>query len=314
MGIGSGVAAQAAYAKEGTKNTRQAPDHFLEFVQESLRQSIARIPSKGLKAGRRALHGWAAGNRSITGSVNFELAEVSTGELLELCFGGLVTAGAGPYTHTVTPGDLPSSTWQIGRPDAAGTVRPFDYVGCMVNSWSLGWDASGDGSMVDFQVELFGREELTDQALVEATFPTPTRFTSVHASLLLAGSAYCVDSGSITGNNNLEPRHQACAADGPLPKIRESGHRDYGGTLTADFIDLAAYNRFVNGTEAALVVTINAAANAQLVATMNVRFDGDTPTVEGPDVLKQSLPFVCTSATSDAAAITMVLTNSDSAA
>jgi hypothetical protein len=195
-----------------------------------------------------------------------------------------------------------------------GTIRPFDYVGCMVNSWSLGWDASGDGSMVDFQVELFGREEQTNQTLVSPTWPTVNRFTSVHASLTIAGSAYCVDSGSITGNNNLEVRHQACAADGALPKIRESGHRDYGGTLVADFGDLTAYNRFVNGTEAALVVTISASADASLVATMNVRFDGDTPNVTGPDVLKQSLPFVCTSATSDAAAITMVLTNSDSAA
>ena len=312
MGIGSGVAAQFAFAKESTKNTREVPDHFVEFVQESVQLQIARINRKGKRAGRRVNHGWAAGNQQVGGSVNFELVPESTGELLELCFGGLVTAGAGPYTHTLTPGDLASFTAQFGRPSSDGTVRPFDYIGCMINSWALSFDATGDGNMVDFQAEILGREEDTDQSLVAASYPAPTSWTSVQASLLLAGSAYCVDSATLTGNNNLLLRHQACAADAGKPKITESGMREYGGTLAADFADLTAYNRFKNGTEAALVVTIASGATS-LVITENVRFDGTTPNVSDDSVLKQELPFVCTG-TSDAAAITAVLTNSDSAA
>jgi hypothetical protein len=313
MAYGTGGAAQLAFAKEGTANTRETPDHWVEFVQEGVKLKSSRIDSKGLRAGRRVNHGWAAGNTSIEGPISIELVAQSVGELLELCFGGLATAGAGPYTHTLTPGNLATGTFQIGRPDSGGTVRPFDYIGTMVNSWALSFDATGDGSMIGFQVDLLGREETTGETLATPSYPTVTRFTSVQASLTIAGSAYCVDSGTVTGNNNLDMTHKACAADAGKPTIRESGQREYGGTLVADFQDLTAYNRFVNGTEAALVVTISAGDSASLVITMNVRFDGDTPNVSGPEVLKQSLPFICTG-TTDALAITAVLTNSDSTA
>lgn len=313
MAIGSGVGAQFAYAKEGTANTRETPDHFVEFVQESVQLNLPRIESSGLRAGRRVSHGWTSGRQWVQGSVSHELVPESMGEMLELWFGGLVTAGSGPYTHTATPGDLATATFQFGRPDTGGTVRPFDYVGCMVNEWSVGFDATGD-NMATCQYEIVGREELSDQTLVSASYPSVTRLASVQASLTIAGSAYCVDSGEIFGRNNLEVIHKACATDAGKPTIRESGMREYGGNLTADFQDLTAYNRFVNGNEAALVITIEDSSSAKLVFTCNVRFDGETPNVSGPDVVKQSLPFVCTSATSDAAAITAVLTNGDSSA
>lgn len=311
MPIGSGVAAQFAYKEETTKNTRIVPDHWLEFVNESVQLRKTRIERSGRRAGRRTNIGWATGNQWVEGSVAFEMVPQSTASLLKLCIGGVVTTGVGPYVHTITPGDLKSFTAQFGRPSTDGTVRPFEYTGCMVDSWTLSFDATGDGSMVEFEAGLMGYGEDTGQVLATPSYPTVTSWTSVQASLQIAGSPYCVDSLTLSGANNLRMNHEACAATPGKPNITENGVRSYSGTLVSDFKDLTAYNRFVNGTEAALVVTVEASSSAKLVITSNVRFDGETPNVTSDEVLKQSLPFVCTGAT-DAAVITAVITNSDS--
>ena len=77
--------------------------------------------------------------------------------------------------------------------------------------------------------------------------------------------------------------------------------RRYAGNVAAWFEDLTAYNRFVSGTEAALVAKFQGALIEsvtpdyyyELEVTANVRFDGDTPEVSGPDELEQRLPYVC---------------------
>jgi len=314
MAIGSGVLASMGYAKEPTAGTREVPDHFVEHVSESMVLDQKKIKSSGLAAGRRTLKGFSNGNGSVTGSVEMELVPEGIGELLELCMGGLVTAGAGPYTHTLTPGDLATGTFQFGRPSTDGTVNVFEYKGCMVSSWELSCDATGDGSMITFSVDLVGQTEDTGQTLATVAYPTITaRWTSVQASLTVAGTAYCVNSFTLSGDNGLDTDFKACAATAGQPTIRESAMREYTGSLTADFEGLTQYNRYVGTDQSALVITIDDGTSS-LVITTNVMYTGSTPTVSGPEVLKQESPFECLSATSDAATITMVLTNGDSAA
>ena len=72
--------------------------------------------------------------------------------------------------------------------------------------------------------------------------------------------------------------------------------RTYDGTLDAYFDDLTIYNRFVTGTEAALVLTfegpdITAGFTELLEITLNIRTDGDTPTVSGPDEIPQNVTY-----------------------
>jgi len=314
MAIGSGVQASMGYAKEPTQNTREVPDHFVEHVSESMVLNQAKIKSSGLAAGRRVLKGFSNGNSSVSGTIDMELVPEGIGELLELCMGGLVTAGAGPYTHTLTPGDLATGTFQFGRPSTDGTVNCFEYTGCMVDSWTLSCDATGDGAMVEFSVDLVGYKEDTGQTLATVSYPTITaRWTSVQASLTVAGSAYCVNSFTLSGRNNVDVDHKACAATAGKPDIRESGMREYGGTLTADFDSLTQYARYTGSAQSALVIAIDDGVS-DLTITTNVMYTGSTPVTSGPEVLKQESPFECLSATSDAAAITMVLTNGDSAA
>ena len=314
MAIGSGILASLGYAKEPTAGTREVPDHFIEHVSESMILDQKKIKSTGLAAGRRVLKAFSNGNSSTAGTVQMELVPEGIGELLELCMGGLATSGAGPYTHTLTPGDLATGTFQFGRPSTDGTVNVFEYKGCMVSGWTLSCDATGDGSMIEFSFDLVGVGEDTGQSLATVSYPTITaRWTSVQASLLVAGSAYCVNSFTLSGNNGIDTDFKACLATAGKPTIRESGMREYTGSLTADFDSLTQYNRYVGTDQSALVITIDDGVS-DLTITANVMYTGSTPTVSGPEVLKQESPFECVSATSDAAAITMVLTNGDSAA
>ena len=313
MPIASGLESQLGFSPETVIGTRVAPATFLEFVDESIVYNRSRIVSNGLKAGRRTQGRWKPGVGWVEGGFSLELAPQSIGKLLKWAMGAVSTSGAGPYTHTFTPGTLDdeSLTIQVNRPDESGANRPFDYTGCQCTGWTI--DARV-GEMVTAKFDLYGMAEDTSQSLAAASYPaTWSPFTFVSASLTLAGSAYEIDDITVTAQNGLATgRHRIRATTPERPvQSREADFRSYGGTINSDMFGLTAYQRFVNGTEAALSLVFNDGANAQLTIAGNVRFDGDTPNVSGPQMLKQALPFVFTSLTSDAAAITLTLINSD---
>jgi hypothetical protein len=301
----SGLTSQLGLAIEETPGTRVAPSRFLEFNSESLQLNIDRIQRDGMRAGRRLHHGWSPGVYQTGGQVSFDLSAGSTGALFRACLGtAAAPTGSDPYTHVFTPGALPSMSLQVGRP----TV-PFDYVGSYVSSWSL---SANPNEHVQMQVDFVGMEEERTHALASATYAQGAFFTFVHGALTVAGDAKPVDTVSLSCDNSLSLYHQIKSANAGRPSIFENGRRMYTGTVTTDFENLTDYNRFVNATEAALVLTFNAGASAILTITANVRFDGTTPNVSGPEIVKQELPFTMTSNTSDAAALTVSLVNADS--
>lgn len=315
MPLASGIGGQLGLVAEVTYGTYVAPSRWYEFVSESLVLERERIESAGIRAGRRVLHRWAAGIQRVTGDVSMELAPQNYGLIFEHMFGGKATTGAGPYTHTFTPGDLAGKSLavQIGRPDIAGVVRPFSYLGMKVASWELSCSVN-EYAMLN--LSMYGAHEDTAQTLGTPAYPaTLTPFTFLQGVVSVAGSGFDVKECSLSADNGLATdRHFLRTTTPERPKEPlEASRRAYTGELTADFTDLTAYNRFVNGTEAALVLTFTSAPHS-LTITMNVRYDGTTPNISGDDLLEQSLPFKAVSGTSDAAAITAVLINADSTA
>lgn len=312
--MSSGIDAQFGFADESTYGTLVAPTQFLEFLSESLKLEKERIESQGIKAGRRVLHRWAPGVQRVTGDVEIELAPEGTGTLLKHMFGGVATTGASdPYSHEFTPGDLngKSFTCQVGRPDVSGTVQPFTYTGCKIPEWELAFAVN---EYLKLKTTIYGADETTAEGLAVASYPaTYNPFVFTHGSLTVAGSGVDIIEGTLAASNALATdRHRIRSTDPANPKEPlENGRREFTGSLTADFESLTQYNRFVSGTEAAMVLTFEQSASRSLVVTMNVRFDGETPSVGGMELLEQSLPFKCTSGTSDAAAITAVLKNGD---
>lgn len=313
----AGIDGQLGIVDEVTYGTYVAPTRFYEFTSESVQFEIERIESQGIRAGRRIKHRWAPGVQRVTGGFELELPATSSGLLLSHAWGAAVTTGAGPYTHTydgTNTLDGTSFTMQIGRPDIAGTVQPFSYLGCKITEWEL---AAAVNEYLMFKPTVYAAAEDTGETLATASYATGLDpFVFTEGSLTIAAAEICIRDFTLTGNNNLAvDRHFICA-NGEVPKEPlENGELEITGSFSADFENLTQYNRFVNGAEAAMVLTFTQGADT-LVITMNVRFDGDTPNVSGKELLELPVEFTVTGTVdgTDAAAFTAVLTNGDATA
>jgi hypothetical protein len=313
MAIPSGLSAQVGVGEESTYGTPATADRFYPFTAESLSMEIPRMESAALR-GTRVLRSdrWASGKKNVSGDLEFELLNKSFGRVFKHMFGSVVTSqpdGVGAptvYLQTFTPGDLPTATTvQVGRPDVGGTVRPFTYHGCRVNEWSLNVSV---GEFAKLTTSMIGEDEDTATALATASYPTSTTLLNfVNATLTVGGGAFDAKSVEIKGSNGLaDDRYFLGSALRKQPL--EAALRDYTGSIEAEFTDLTAYNRFTTGTEAALVLllqgtTIATTYKYEVKFTLNVRYDGETPQVGGPEILKQTLPFkaVASGATPDTA-------------
>lgn len=302
MGIASGMSAQLMTAEELTYGTPVTTDRGFEFRSESLKLDIERIESQGIRAGQRVLRSgqWYPGKKSVSGDVVMELGNKGFGRWWKHALGGVATtqpdAVASPtvYLHTFTPGDLPvAQTIQVGRPDVTGTVRPFTYHGCRVGSWKL---ESSVSELAVLTMSMIGEDEDTAAALAAVNYAAGLRgMTFVNGTLTVAGSGQDVMSVSVEGKNGIaEDRYFHGSQLRKKPE--EQALREFTGTLGTEFESLTAYNRFVNGTEAELVLTytggiIEDALTYQTVITANVRFDGETPAIGGREIVKQNLPW-----------------------
>lgn len=325
MPLASGLASQLGIVDEVTYGTPVTVSRFYDMVQENVNLSVDRVEAKGLRAAARTIKSaqWVAGKQSIAGPVDLEVWNKGYGLWWKHCLGNvaLTQPNAGPdptvWDQTITPGDLAgkSLTMQIGRPSQDGTVRAFTYTGVKVAKWELGVAVD---KLAELKVTTVGQAESTSIALAAATAPTGLApFVFTQGTLSLAGSAIDVHDFKLSGDNFLNDRFKLGTALRKEPL--EANRRDYVGEITAYFVDFTAYNRFVNGTEAALVLDFLGAIiaggsgtlNFELKVTANVRFDGDTPNVTGPGEVMQPLKIKCTDAGSGA--LTVLYRSTDSA-
>lgn len=315
MATGAGVDAQLGVAVESVYGTYTATGmRFYELVSESMKLNVARIVSQAIRTGRRTHHRWKPGARSVSGDIVIELVPQDLGQLWRNVQGDPVTTGSDPYTHTFTglgTIDTKSMSIQVGRPDEGGTVRAFSYVGCKFTSVKL---SAAVNEFVKATFSVYGQNEDTAQTLATATYDAEYNpFVFTEASLNVAGSNIPVKSFDFSMDLKLATdRHRVTATAPGLPrKALVSGIADISGSFTADFTDLVQYNRYVNATESALVLAFDNGVDSKLTITLNVRYDGETPTVNNAELLELPQQFVATSPTSDGATITTALVNSD---
>lgn len=313
MALKSGLAAQLGIKTETTWGTPVTVDRFTPLVSESMTEKIARMESGGIIAGARVLRSaqWAAGDVEVSGDLGFELYQQGVGLWFRHMFGAVSTSGSNPYTHTFTPGDLTDDhfTLQIGKPDVSGTVQPFTFAGCKVTEWEL---AAKAGELVTLGVSVVGKSLATGTSLATASYGTGSGlpFSFAHASVTVGGSAAYVKEITLKGSNGLAVDRRGIGS-AYIKEPLEAELRAYEGEMVCEFESLTQMNLFRNGTENALVLTIDAGSAAKCVITTNVRYDGSTPEVQGRGVTELKVPFKCLGPSTDAGAITAVLTNSD---
>ena len=321
MASPAGIAGQLGIAAEVTYGTYVAPARFLEVVSENLQLDVQRIESRGIRAGRRVLLSsqWAPGRRGAGGPVALELANVGQGLLWKHALGGVATAGPtdSAYTHTYTPGDLSalSLTVQVGKPRQDGTVSPHSYLGCVIAGWELSCAA---GEIPLWTLNMLAQDETTAQSLGAASYPAAHRpFTFVQGTLSIGGSAVDVASVTVRGENTLADDRYFIRGSGLRRIPLENGWRRYTASIVANFDNLTQYDRYRNATEAALSLAfvgglVGSSATYDLTVSGNVRFDGTTPNLDGPELLDLPLEAVfIASGAADGSAITVTQRTSE---
>lgn len=315
MALASGLAAQLGFAQETTWGTAVTVTRFTPFVNESIQQEIEMLESAGIISGARVLRSqqWALGSRSISGDLGLEMYDRSIGLLMKHALGSVTTSGTtAPFTHTFTPGDLSGLglTVQVGRPDRGGTVRPFTYAGCKVESWEIAYTA---GEIATLGLTMVGKSETTSTVLASNSLTAGIApMIGLVGSVTLGSSSLCVRSATIQGNNSLVTDRR-CIGQATIDEPLEGDLREYTCELEIEFPDLVHYNRFVLGTEASLsLVLANAAQTSTMTIAANVRTDGATPNVTARgDLLVHTMSFKCVGTNSDASGLTLTLQNSD---
>ena len=314
MALPSGLSAQLGFAAETTYGTEVTPTRFRPLVDESIETTIENLESAGIIAGAmiRRSSQWSQGLFRHEGDVGLELTTRTIGLLMEHALGSSTSASTQqPWTWTFTPGDLTGKglTFQVGRPDRGGTVRPFTYAGTKIQSWEVGLAA---GEIATLGLSVVAQSMTTGTALASAVYAStsdsPFNFTA--GSFSLAGSSLCVRSARVSGENNLTT-DRICIGHNYIEQPVQTDLRNITGELEIEFPDLYHWERFVAGTEGALSLVLQSGTQYSFTIAANVRTDAASPTVSGRDMVMQPFSFTAVGTNSDASAITCTYVTAD---
>lgn len=219
-----------------------------------------------------------------------------------------VTDGVTNGTTTFTSATAAFNAGDVGAPVSNTDLTAGQYIVSVTNATTVILSAAASGSHSSLSTTIGA--------------PAMAPLTFIQGTLTNGGVEVDCKSISLKGNNNLDSKRYFVRPSGQLIKEPlEAGLRTWDGTLTADFTSLTQYTQFTGGTESALVLQFQAgnipgsATPYSLTITMNVRLDGDTPVVPGPQILEQPLTFKAIANTGlDSSAITAVYVTSDAVA
>ena len=303
----SGFLGQFGVKAETNYNTAPSGtvSKFYEFTSESIAAELGRVEGAGLRAGTRALRS----DRRVpyimgaSGSVEFDVLSSGFGFWLDQCLGAVASSTAVEtvvYTHTGTVASLTgkSFTAQVGVPQAGGgTITPKTVTGGKVKSFELSC-ATGEALKFSADMDFANLEHTT--SLVSASYPSAELLTFVGGSVTVGGTAVAVNKFSVKVDNALKTDRRFIRSDATKKEPVEAGMRKVDVELGLDFVSTEHQSRILSataaGAQAAVVLTcaglttIGSTKKPTLTITVPVvMFDGDTPTVGGPDLVAETV-------------------------
>lgn len=309
MAIGSGLAGSFGIAPETTYGTYVAPTRFLEVNKVDLKKVKNVKQGGGLAAGRLLQRGTrrVVTTRAASGGVELEVPNKGFGLLLQALMGTTVTpvqqATTTAYlqTHTIADNVGKMLTAQVGVPDLAGTVRPYTYTGCKV----MGAEFScGVDDLLMAKVDMDARDVSESQGLVAPSYPAgllPRSFPEMGFKWGTFGSEAAVQgvrkvtvkierpqAGNRFYANNLGLKSE------PLM----NNWLKISGSIETDYIDKTIFaDRYAADSSASMILEfVGPLIASTFFETFRIRIpmvflDGDTPTLDSPDVVNPTFSF-----------------------
>lgn len=310
----TGLGSQFSFKKESVYGTGVVPDRGFTMISESLSLDVARLQADTLKGGNylRLESSIRPGRKRGAGDVQSLLYDRGCGALFEAMLGTIDTSGTGPYTHTASVGaTLPSYTGEVTIGGTSSVMRKR-MTGMMVDSWEMSL-ATGElatlGLTWVYQNETIATSSSTAASVASGQVP----FTYADGAITYAGgSAGCVRTITLTGNNNLSS-DDVCIGSTTISQPVRGGIGEITGQMEVE-LDPASttlYDAYVAGTFAEVELVLTAGSNT-LTITANTILGGATPTVGGPGKVMLTIPFTVGADTTDASGFTVVAVNGDS--
>ncbi len=304
-----GISSQFGMVDEPTFGVSPTVTRFLEFNDESIQKTVARLESSGLRVGRKVQRAsqFVPSDVDVSGDINFEVQQQGFGLVIKHLLGNIASAqpnvGSNPtvWEHTGTVGQLDgkSFTCQVAKAGSDGVQRAFTYRGCKFAKWDLSCSV---GSLLMLKPTVDGVDETTATAMAAATYPSGVfPLGWANATITLPGGAVGnVSKFDLTGDTQLNLARRfmgATTAFNKKEQLEGANLRAYAGSIDVEWADLSAYNLFLNGTTGVMTAmfegpVISGSYNYALEVTLGaVRFDGQTPNVSGPDVVNTAYPW-----------------------
>lgn len=286
--------------EESTYNTDPgSPDgQVIHVISCGLNAAKGRIANMSL--GNRVQDKPAPGNINPSGPIVAYVCPESIGTLLKHAIGSVAETGVGPYTHTYTPGDLP--TGLVLEKDLGGAVasaaRYEKFGGCRINGLNLIYPKEGWPTL---NFDVLGASRAFASSPLDAT-PTDNGATPFHmheSSLEEGGASIAVvTNGNIQIVNSLNTDNYTVGNSGERYNAPE-GFAVISGQITALFDDKTLIDKAINDTDTSLKLTLTrgdglgSAGNESFsVEVQNMLYEEASPPVEGPAGLMQTLNFM----------------------
>lgn len=323
--MASGLQSQIGFAEETVYGTLPgAPNwRFYELLATGLEGRKNVITSDGIRPGqaplrlgqRRAISSRDAGG----GGNRFEVANVGFGRLLKHIMGGtVVTTSVAPgppqaWSHVVPLATVEGKSLdvQIGVPRTnSATVDSYTYYGAKITDAEF---AIAVDQMLTLELTIDAQKVDRVTALATPTYPSLSIFNFSQGSISIGGSALAkVTNASWALHRALKTDRYFIGSAGFKDEPIENDFATIDGRLTVEYTDpTIVHDRFWADSPVALQLVftgaiITAAVPFKLqVDVPEIRFEGETPKVGGPDLVTQDANF---NGWSDGAAAGMTMT------
>lgn len=322
MAAGAGLAGSVGFAAEATVGTAATPDHFYEFNTEGVNYQKGILQGQGIHAGglydrasRRVVSTVGAG-----GPITLDHATKKMNLLWKYMLGSTPTftqqGATTAYLAVHQPGTLDggSFTYQKGVPQTDGTVRPFTFNGGKVTDWELSVSTE---QILQLSLTMDFWNVVTATALAAPSYPTGNEvFNFQQVTTFKLGGTASTTSGvvsvasgttvatlvrdfTLAGSNALAVDRRGLGNQGVKSEQIENGWRGLTGTLIGEFTSQAEiWDVMKADTATPLQITFEGSTIASTykntldIILPAVKFDTADVSIDGPDIVAQSVPFV----------------------
>jgi len=327
--------------KETIWATAVTPDHFPEFLSETLTWKPSYIVGKGLRAGSRVsrVERRVLGKNWVEGDIEIECAARGIGIFFEALMGAVTSTqiSAGPaYQHNftlATTDPFPSYTLQKGLPLMnGGAVQAHTFAGAACTRGTI----ATSGETVTLRTSWWAKSVDTVTAYAAPSYVVTGQelFNFFQGTLTLGGTIVAptttalASGGTVVNNvkdfsldidNKLDTQGFTFGSGGKAGRRPHIGYTGISGKFTAEF-DVATYrDLYLAGTaiSATLTFTTSTLLQATVYNTLqivipNLKLDGDIPNATTDGVITLDIPFtVLDGGTPGVSPVTIILRNLD---